>query len=65
MRQSKELEEKYIVNMLGQDLHDREIETWADKVSSHYERKRRTQILEDARQMILRQDGTSGKDPSA
>jgi centromere/kinetochore protein ZW10 len=61
VRQSKELEEKYIVNMLGQDLHDREIETWADTVSSHYERKRRAQILEDARQMILRQDGSSSR----
>jgi centromere/kinetochore protein ZW10 len=58
VRQAKELEEKYIVNMLGQDLRDREIETWADAVSSHYERKRRAQILEDARQMILRQDGS-------
>jgi centromere/kinetochore protein ZW10 len=57
VRQAKELEEKYIVNMLGQDLRDREIETWADAVSSHYERKRRAQMLEDARQMILRQDG--------
>ena len=58
VRRAKELEEKYIVNMLGQDLRDREIETWADAVSSHYERKRRAQILEDARQMILRRDGS-------
>ena len=58
VRQAKELEEKYIVNMLGPDLRNREIETWADAVSSHYERKRRAQILEDARQMILRQDGS-------
>ncbi|KAF8498627.1 hypothetical protein F5888DRAFT_1690555 [Russula emetica] len=58
VRQARELEEKYIVSMLGQDLRDREIETWADAVSSHYERKRRAQILEDARQMILRQDGS-------
>ena len=57
VRQAKELEEKYIVNMLGQGLRDREIETWTDAVSSHYERKRRAQILEDARHMILRQDG--------
>ncbi|KAI9458096.1 Centromere/kinetochore Zw10-domain-containing protein [Russula earlei] len=54
--QAKESEEKYIVGMLGQDPRDREIETWADAVSSHYERKRRAQILDDARQMILRQD---------
>jgi centromere/kinetochore protein ZW10 len=54
--QAKELEEKYVVSMLGQDPRDREIKSWADAVSSHYERKRRAQILEDARQMILRQD---------
>lgn len=54
--QAKELEEKYVVNMLGQDPRDRDIKSWADAVSSHYERKRRAQILEDARQMILRQD---------
>jgi centromere/kinetochore protein ZW10 len=57
VRQAEELEEKYIVDLLGQDLRNREIETWADSVSAHYERKRRAQILEDARQMILRQDG--------
>ena len=57
--QAKELEEKYVVNMLGQDPRDLEIKSWADAVSSHYERKRRAQILEDARQMILRQDDGS------
>ena len=56
VEQAKELEEKYIVNMLGQGPRDREVEVWADAVSSHYERKRRAQILEDARQTILRQD---------
>ena len=54
--QAKELEEKYIVDVLGQDARDREIKTWTDAVSSHYERKRRAQILEEARQMVLRQD---------
>ncbi|KAH9967245.1 Centromere/kinetochore Zw10-domain-containing protein [Russula dissimulans] len=54
--QAKELEEKYIVGMLGQDPRDHEIKTWTDAVSSHYERKRRAEVLEGARQMILRQD---------
>jgi centromere/kinetochore protein ZW10 len=54
--QANEFEEKYIVGMLGQDPRDREIQTWTNAVSLHYERKRRAQILEDARQMILRQD---------
>jgi protein transport protein DSL1/ZW10 len=54
--QANEFEEKYIVGILGQDPRDREIQTWTNAVSLHYERKRRAQILEDARQMILRQD---------
>jgi centromere/kinetochore protein ZW10 len=56
VKQANELEEKYIVGMLGQDPRDREIQTWSDAVSSHYERKRRAQILDDARRMILHQD---------
>ena len=56
VKQANELEEKYIVGMLGQDPRDHEIQTWSDAVSSHYERKRRAQILEDARRMILHQD---------
>ena len=56
VKQANELEERYIVGMLGQDPRDREIQTWSDAVSSHYERKRRAQILEDARRMILHQD---------
>jgi protein transport protein DSL1/ZW10 len=54
--EAKELEEKYIIGMLGQDPRDREVKSWTDAVSSHYERKRRAQILENARQMILRGD---------
>ncbi|KAI0289458.1 hypothetical protein BC826DRAFT_1031931 [Russula brevipes] len=54
--QAKELEETYIIGMLGQDPRDCEIKSWTDAVSSHYERRRRAQILEDARHMILRQD---------
>jgi protein transport protein DSL1/ZW10 len=54
--QANEFEQKYIVGMLNQDPRDREVQTWTDAVPSHYERRRRAQILEDARQMILRQD---------
>ncbi|KAH9975969.1 hypothetical protein BGW80DRAFT_1295582 [Lactifluus volemus] len=52
--EAEELEEKYIVGLLGQDPRDHEVKTWTDAVSSHYERKRRAQILENARQLILR-----------
>jgi protein transport protein DSL1/ZW10 len=56
--EAEELEEKYIVGLLGQDPRDREVKTWTDTVSSHYERKRRAQILENARQLILRGDNS-------
>ena len=56
VKQAEALEEKYLISLLGQDPRDREIKTWTDSVSSHYERKRRAQILEGARQMILRED---------
>ncbi|KAI0305872.1 Centromere/kinetochore Zw10-domain-containing protein [Multifurca ochricompacta] len=55
--QAISLEEKYIVGILGQDLRDREVKLWTDAVASHYERRRRAQILEDARQVILREEG--------
>ena len=56
VKQAETLEEKYIIGMLGQDPRNREVKTWTDSVSSHYERNRRAQILEGARQMILRGD---------
>lgn len=53
VKQAETLEENYVVGMLGQDPRDRNVKTWTEYVSSHYERKRRAQILEGARQMIL------------
>ncbi|KAH9066695.1 Centromere/kinetochore Zw10-domain-containing protein [Lactarius vividus] len=55
LKQAETLEEKYTIGMLGQDPRNREVKSWTDSVSSHYERKRRAQILEGARQMILRE----------
>jgi centromere/kinetochore protein ZW10 len=55
-----DFEDKYIVGILGNDPHDREIKTWADGVSGHYERKRRMEILENARLVIVgAEDGGS------
>jgi centromere/kinetochore protein ZW10 len=59
LRQVKEaetLEEMYVIGVLGQDPRNREVKTWTDSVSLHYERNRRAQILEGARQIILRGD---------
>ncbi|KAI9440570.1 hypothetical protein H4582DRAFT_1937820 [Lactarius indigo] len=55
LKLAETLEEKYTIGMLGQDPRHREVKSWTDSVSSHYERKRRAQILEGARQMILRE----------
>jgi centromere/kinetochore protein ZW10 len=55
VKQAETLEEKFVIGMLGQDPRNRDVKTWTDSVSSHYERKRRAQILEGARQMILRE----------
>jgi centromere/kinetochore protein ZW10 len=57
VKQAETLEEKYVVGMLGQDPRNREVKTWTDSISSHYERNRRVHILEGARQTILRGDG--------
>jgi len=55
--QAVDAEEKYLVGMLGQDMRDREIGTWAEGVATHYERKRRAEILESARKLILMEGG--------
>ncbi len=55
LKQAETVEEKYVIGMLVQNPRDREVKTWTNSVCSHYERKRRAQILEGARQMILRE----------
>ena len=52
-------EDNYIHGMLGDVSGGREIETWAASVGSHYEKKRRVQILERARAIIIREDDAS------
>ncbi|TFK39823.1 hypothetical protein BDQ12DRAFT_681284 [Crucibulum laeve] len=53
LRQSVEFEQKYIVELLGRGNNDTAIKSWADNVSSHYERQRRVKILEESRLTIL------------
>ena len=53
VERATDLEDKYIVGILGNAAHDREIKVWADGVSGHYERKRRMEILEEARVVIV------------
>ncbi|KAI0042195.1 hypothetical protein FA95DRAFT_1500426 [Auriscalpium vulgare] len=56
VQQAVEIEEQFVVGMLGQDARDREVKAWAEGVSAHYERKRRAEILESARQVIAKPD---------
>ncbi|KII87318.1 hypothetical protein PLICRDRAFT_112767 [Plicaturopsis crispa FD-325 SS-3] len=52
VKQAVEFEDRYIVHLLGSAEADREIKAWADGVGGHYERKRRVDILENARTVI-------------
>lgn len=56
VQQAVEFEEKYIVGILEGD--NRTIKEWADGVAGHYERKRRIQILENARNLIVNSKST-------
>jgi len=58
VKQAVEFEGKYIVEMLGNDLHDRPIQAWAEGLNGHYERQRRKDILNQARKMILEQSSS-------
>lgn len=50
------MEEKYVVKMLGTDERDREVLAWAKGVAGHWERKRRAEVLEVARAIILTEE---------
>ncbi|EGO22432.1 hypothetical protein SERLADRAFT_350499 [Serpula lacrymans var. lacrymans S7.9] len=52
-------EEDHIVGVLGGASNNRDIKSWVDGVSGHYERQRRLSILEAARTIIVEIDETS------
>lgn len=56
VQQAVEFEEKYIVGILGGDVNDKAIQLWTERLSSHYERQRRVQILDSTRTVILAPD---------
>lgn len=58
VEKSIEFEEAYVVTMLGDD-GERTIQVWADHVAMHYERKRRTELLEAARTIISHEPSNS------
>ncbi|TFY81371.1 hypothetical protein EWM64_g2646 [Hericium alpestre] len=56
VKQATDVEERYIVGLLGQDARDREVLHWAEGVATHYERKRRAEILERVREIVVNEE---------
>lgn len=56
MKHAVHFEEEFIVGLLGDGHGEREIKSWADGIVGHYERKRRVELLEKARAIILREE---------
>ncbi|KZT21579.1 hypothetical protein NEOLEDRAFT_1164550 [Neolentinus lepideus HHB14362 ss-1] len=52
-------EKEYISGVLGDISHDKDIRAWISGISEHYERKRRVEILDHARAIIVEQDDLS------
>ncbi|KAG7445004.1 uncharacterized protein BT62DRAFT_951320 [Guyanagaster necrorhizus] len=53
VRCAVEFEAKFIIGILGGDQHDNLIHSWAEGVAGHYERRRRLQILDASRVLIM------------
>ncbi|GBE89597.1 hypothetical protein BKA93DRAFT_723614 [Sparassis latifolia] len=58
-RQAVAFEDEYIGLILGDHSGDRDVKAWVSTVGSHYERKRRVEILESARITILHPEDES------
>ncbi|KAI0940945.1 hypothetical protein AcV7_003180 [Taiwanofungus camphoratus] len=59
VQKAVKFEAEYLATMHGDDSADQEIESWADNVGLHYERKRRVNILELARILTLHAEDES------
>ncbi|OCH91473.1 hypothetical protein OBBRIDRAFT_886899 [Obba rivulosa] len=58
--QAVEFEGAFVVDILGGNAQERDIKTWVEAIGLHYERKRRVEILDHARAIILRTDNGRG-----
>ncbi|KAF9466111.1 Centromere/kinetochore Zw10-domain-containing protein [Collybia nuda] len=56
-KQAVRFEDQFIVDMLRSDSYDRPVKVWADGVSGHYERQRRSHILNTSRTIIISSEG--------
>ncbi|KAH9846124.1 hypothetical protein C2E23DRAFT_605268 [Lenzites betulinus] len=52
-KRAVQAEDEIIVQMLGDATSDRSVKTWVDGVGLHYERKRRAEILDKARSIVV------------
>ncbi|KAI8996428.1 hypothetical protein BD414DRAFT_455134 [Trametes punicea] len=52
-RQAVQAEDEIVVRMLGDTSGERSIKAWVDNVGLHYERKRRAEILDKARVIVV------------
>lgn len=52
-------EDEFMVSILGDSEVEREIKHWVDGVGMHYERKRRVDILDNARIIVIRPEDES------
>lgn len=59
MQQAVKLEEDVIDGILGGGRGEKDIAAWAAGIAGHYERKRRVELLEKARTIILREEDKS------
>lgn len=53
VKHAAHFEDQFIIGMLQNDSHDRPVKVWADGVNGHYERQRRSQILDASRTIII------------
>ncbi|KAI0792011.1 hypothetical protein C8Q75DRAFT_714752 [Abortiporus biennis] len=59
VRKAVTFEEEFIDRLLGDKSPEKEIKLWADGVAAHYERRRRIDLLETARSIILKETNDS------
>ncbi|KAH9893391.1 hypothetical protein C8Q73DRAFT_746134 [Cubamyces lactineus] len=53
-KRAVQAEDEIVIQMLGDTSGERSVAAWVDNVGSHYERKRRAEILDKARVIVVR-----------
>ncbi|TFK29696.1 hypothetical protein FA15DRAFT_663862 [Coprinopsis marcescibilis] len=52
VKHAVDFEEKYVTGLLGEDKRSRPLKEWSDNLASHYERQRRTVVLNNCRSLL-------------